>query len=161
MHIVTVSRQLGSLGDVIAAIMSTGANSVPDVWSRVTALQGLKGAPDFEPLAVAFKRVVNIMRKAEDVGDTRVDETLFQHASEKDLLTAFNAVQQKALVHLDAGQFEAGLRAIASLRDPVDAFFDGVLVMAEDAAIRRNRLALLGVIAGLFNQFADFSKIST
>jgi len=157
-------RQLVEEGfskDVIAAIMSTGANSVPDVWSRVTALQGLKGAPDFEPLAVAFKRVVNIMRKAEDVGDTRVDETLFQHASEKDLLTAFNAVQQKALVHLDAGQFEAGLRAIASLRDPVDAFFDGVLVMAEDAAIRRNRLALLGVIAGLFNQFADFSKIST
>ncbi len=159
-----MSRQLADEGfskDVIAAIISTGADSVPEVWSRVKALQGLKGAPDFEPLAVAFKRVVNIIRKAEDVGDARVDDGLFQHASEMDLLATFKAVQQKALGDLEAGHFEAGLLAIASLRDQVDAFFDGVLVMAEEADIRRNRLALLGVIAGLFNKFADFTKIST
>ena len=159
-----VSRQLVDEGfskDVIAAIISTGADRVPDVWSRVKALQDLKGAPDFEPLAVAFKRVVNIIRKAEDVRDAAVDEALFQHATEKELLTAFKAVQQDALDHLNSGHFEAGLVAIASLRDSVDAFFDGVLVMAEEVDIRRNRLALLGAIAGLFNKFADFSKIST
>jgi glycyl-tRNA synthetase beta chain len=159
-----MSRQLADEGfskDVIAATISTGVDSVPDIWSRVKALQGLKGAPDFEPLAIAFKRVVNIIRKAEDVGEASVDEALFQHASELDLLTAFKAVQEEALEHLKAGHFEAGLLAIASLRDPVDAFFDGVLVMAEEADIRRNRLALLGVIAGLFSQFADFSKLTT
>ena len=159
-----MSRQLADEGfskDVIAATISTGVDSVPDVWSRVKALQGLKGAPDFEPLAIAFKRVVNIIRKAEDVGEASVDEALFQHASEKDLLTAFKAVQEEALEHLEVGHFEAGLLAIASLRDPVDAFFDGVLVMAEEADIRRNRLALLSVIAGLFSQFADFSKLTT
>ncbi len=158
-----MSRQLADEGfskDVIAAIVSTKADRVPDVWSRVKALQSLKGASDFEPLAVAFKRVVNIIRKAEAVSDASVDETLFEHASEKDLLAAFNAVQKKALGHLEAGQFEAGLLAIASLRDQVDAFFDGVLVMAEEADIRRNRLALLGIIAGLFDRFADFSKLS-
>ncbi len=159
-----MSRQLADEGfskDVIAAVISTGAESVPDVWRRVKALQGLKGAPDFEPLAVAFKRVVNIIRKAEDAGDASVDEALFDHGSEKDLLSAFKAVEHEALGHLAAGQFEAGLLAIASLRDPVDAFFDGVLVMAEDADTRRNRLALLGAIAGLFNRFADFTKLST
>ncbi len=159
-----MSRQLTDEGfskDVIAAIISTRVDSVPDVWSRVKALQGLKGAPDFEPLAVAFKRVVNIIRKAEDVSEASVNEALFQHASEKDLLAAFTTVQAGALGHLDAGRFEAGLLAIASLRDPVDAFFDGVLVMAEETDIRRNRLALLGAIAGLFNKFADFTKLLT
>jgi len=159
-----MSRQLVDEGfskDVIAAIISTGADSVPEVWSRVKALQGLKGAPDFEPLAVAFKRVVNIIRKAEKVDSTGLNEALFQHSSEKNLLTAFDMVQQKAMRNLEAGHFESGLLDIASLRDPVDAFFDGVLVMAEEADIRRNRLALLGVIAQLFNKFADFSKLST
>jgi len=159
-----LSRQLADEGfskDVIAAIISMGVDSVPKIWSRVKALQDLKGAPDFEPLAVAFKRVVNIIRKAEDAGHASVNEALFEHASERALLTAFTAVQQEALDHLEAGRFEAGLSAIASLRDSVDAFFDGVLVMAEETDIRRNRLALLGAIAGLFNQFADFSKIST
>jgi glycyl-tRNA synthetase beta chain len=158
-----MSRQLADEGfskDVITSVISAGADSVPEVWNRVKALQRLKGAPDFEPLAVAFKRVVNIIRKAEGFSGAQVDEQLFQHASETDLLAAFNAVQVEALVHLEAGRFEEGLLAIASLRDPVDAFFDGVLVMAEELDIRHNRLALLGVIAGLFDKFADFSKLS-
>ena len=158
-----MSRQLADEGfskDVITSVISAGSDSVPEVWNRVKALQRLKGAPDFEPLAVAFKRVVNIIRKAEGFRGAQVDEQLFQHASETDLLSAFNTVQEKALAHLEAGRFEEGLLAIASLRDRVDAFFDGVLVMAEELDVRHNRLALLGVIAGLFDKFADFSKLS-
>ncbi len=160
-----ISRQLADEGcskDVIAAVVSAGAErvSVPEVWNRVKALEKLKGAPDFEPLAIAFKRVVNIIRKAEGFGGVAVDELLFEHPSESDLFTAFKNVKRRALAHLEKGCFEEGLMEIASLRDGVDAFFDGVLVMAEDKAVRYNRLALLGIIAGLFDKFADFSKLS-
>jgi len=158
-----MSRQLvdeGCSKDVFAAVVSAGAESVPEVWNRVNALEKLKGMPDFEPLAIAFKRVVNIIRKAEGFQGAVVDEKLFEHVSERDLLAAFTDVKRLALAHLEKGRFEEGLLKIASLRDRVDAFFDGVLVMAEDKGVRQNRLALLGVIAELFDKFADFSKLS-
>jgi len=158
-----MSRQLvdeGCSKDVIAAVISAGSDSVPEVWSRVNALESLKGAPDFEPLAIAFKRVVNIIRKAEGFEGAEVDEQLFEHPSESDLFAAFKDVRRQALVCLEKDRFEEGLLEIASLRDRVDAFFDGVLVMAEDKGVRNNRLALLGAIAELFDKFADFSKLS-
>jgi glycyl-tRNA synthetase beta chain len=158
-----VSRQLveeGSSKDVIAAVVNAGVDTVPEVWSRVNALERLKGAPDFEPLAVSFKRVVNIIRKAEGFEGAVVDEQLFEHPSESELLAAFKNVRHRALALLEKGRFEEGLLEIASLRDRVDAFFDGVLVMAEDKGVRHNRLALLGIIAELFDKFADFSKLS-
>lgn len=158
-----MSRQLveeGCSKDVIAAVLGGGTDIVPEVWRRVNALERLKGAPDFEPLAVSFKRVVNIIRKAEGFQGAVVDEQLFEHPSESDLFTAFKDIRQRAMAHLETGRFEEGLLEIASLRDHVDAFFDGVLVMAEDKGTRRNRLALLGIIAELFDNFADFSKLS-
>ncbi len=158
-----MSRQLVNEGcskDVIAAVVSAGAESVSEVWNRVNALEKLKGMPDFEPLAIAFKRVVNIIRKAEGFQGAVVDEALFEHASERDLFAVFTDVKRLALEHLEKGRFEEGLLEIASLRDRVDAFFDGVLVMAEDKGVRQNRLALLGIIAELFDKFADFSKLS-
>jgi len=158
-----MSRQLvdeGCSKDVIAAVVNAGAESVPEVWNRVNALEKLKGMPDFEPLAVSFKRVVNIIRKAEGFQGAVVDEKLFEHASERDLFAAFTNVKRLALAHLEKGRFEEGLLEIASLRDRVDAFFDGVLVMADDKGVRHNRLALLGIIAELFDKFADFSKLS-
>ncbi|MFC1877647.1 glycine--tRNA ligase subunit beta, partial [Thermodesulfobacteriota bacterium] len=158
-----MSRQLveeGCSKDVIAAVVSAGADSVPEVWSRVHALERLKGMPDFEPLAISFKRVVNIIRKAEGFEGAAVDKQLFEHPSEGDLFAAFTDVRHQALVHLEKGRFEEGLLEIASLRDRVDAFFDGVLVMTEDKGVRHNRLALLGIIAELFDKFADFSKLS-
>jgi glycyl-tRNA synthetase beta chain len=158
-----MSRQLveeGCSKDVIAAVVSTGSDTVPEVWSRVNALERLKGAPDFEPLAVSFKRVVNIIRKAEGFQGALVDEQLFEHPSENDLFAAFKDVRRQSLAHLEKGRFEEGLLEIASLRERVDAFFDGVLVMAEDRGVRHNRLALLGNIAELFDKFADFSKLS-
>jgi glycyl-tRNA synthetase beta chain len=158
-----MAHQLAEEGfskDVIAAILDTGTDHIPDVWNRVQALEKLKIAPDFEPLAAAFKRVVNIIRKAEKFSLTRVDKKLFQDTSESRLYTAFNAVKKNVLDHLKHGRYEQALIDIASLRDSVDAFFDGVLVMAEDKNVRNNRLALLGHIAGLFEKFADFSKLS-
>jgi len=147
--------------DTVAAVLNVSCDNIPQTWSRVGALEKLKAKPDFEPLAVAFKRVVNIIRKADDFQKTAVDKKLFQHESEPALLAAYEAVKMKVEDHLQKDLFERALVEIASLRDAVDAFFDGVMVMADDMAVRRNRLALLGHIATLFGGFADFSKLST
>ena len=147
--------------DTVAAVLNVSCDNIPHTWSRVGALEKLKAKPDFEPLAAAFKRVVNIIRKADDIQTTAVDQKLFQHESERALLAAYEAVKMKVEDHLQKDLFDRALVEIASLRDTVDAFFDGVMVMADDMAVRRNRLALLGHIAALFGGFADFSKLST
>ena len=89
-----------------------------------------------------------------------MDQKLFQHESESALLAAYEAVKQQVEDNLKKDLFDQALVEIASLRDAVDAFFEGVMVMADDMAVRRNRLALLGLIATLFGGFADFSKLS-
>jgi glycyl-tRNA synthetase beta chain len=147
--------------DVIAAVADADADNVPNVWNRVRAIQDLKTAADFEPLAVAFKRVVNIIKKADLPARKKVDEKLFEHESEKALYSAYKDLEGKVSGHLDKGRFDQAFREIAKLRDPVDAFFDGVMVMSKEKKIRNNRLSLLGMISDLFGQFADFSKIST
>ena len=147
--------------DVIAAVADVSADNLTNVWNRVRALQDLKTAPDFEPLAVAFKRVVNIIKKADLPARKDIDTSLFENESESALYKAYKAANNKVAGLMDKGRLDQALREIASLRDSVDAFFDGVMVMAEDKKIRNNRLALLGLIADLFGLFADFSKIST
>lgn len=147
--------------DVIAAVADVSADNLTNVWNRVRALQDLKTAPDFEPLAIAFKRVVNIIKKADLPARKDVDTSLFEKESESALYKAYKAANNKVAGLMEKGRLDQALREIASLRDSVDAFFDGVMVMAEDKKIRNNRLALLGLIADLFGLFADFSKIST
>ncbi|MGB2928341.1 MAG: glycine--tRNA ligase subunit beta [Desulfobacterales bacterium] len=147
--------------DVIQAVVSVSVDNVPDVWNRARALQNLKTAPDFEPLAVAFKRVVNIIKKVKGFKAKPIKESLFEHDSESALYSAYQAVKDNVSVNLEKGDPGQALHEIASLRGPVDAFFDGVLVMAKETKIRSNRLSLLKHIADLFETIADFSKIST
>jgi glycyl-tRNA synthetase beta chain len=151
--------------DGIAAVISVSIDNVPNVWNRLDALERLKAKPDFEPLAAAFKRVVNILKKSdafETAGELKeLNESLFAHESESILFSAYKKVEKKVTESMDKGLFERALLDIASLRDSVDTFFDGVMVLAEDKNVRNNRLTLLGHIAALFGKFADFSKLST
>ena len=151
--------------DAIAAVVDASIDNVPNIWSRLEALESFKAKPDFEPLAVAFKRVGNIIKKSgklEEGGKPgEVQENLFEHESESALLAAYKKVEKRVSDAMKKGLFEKALLDIAALRGPVDAFFDGVMVLAEDTNVRRNRLALLGHIAALFGKFADFSKLST
>jgi glycyl-tRNA synthetase beta chain len=159
-----MTHQLAEEGfskDVVAAVAGVSVESVSGVWNRVKALQDLKTAPDFEPLAVAFKRIVNIIKKSGRLVRKEIDESLFQDKSEIALYSAYKKINKKVSNDLKKGRLEKALHEIASLRGPVDAFFDGVMVMAEDKKIRNNRLALLGKISNLFERFADFSKITT
>ena len=147
--------------DTVAAVLGIAAQGIPDTWRRAAALEQLKAKPDFEPLAVAFKRVVNIIKKADNIQTSNPDPKLFQHESEKALLNAYELLISRVEDDLAKGFFDQALLKIASLRDPVDAFFEGVMVMADDINVRSNRLALLEKIAALFGKFADFSKLST
>ncbi|MFC1515742.1 glycine--tRNA ligase subunit beta [Thermodesulfobacteriota bacterium] len=159
-----MTHQLAEEGfskDVIAAVSSVSMDNVPDVWNRVRALQELKTAPDFEPLAAAFKRVVNIIKKAGRRIPRKVDGKLLKDKSEIALYSAYKKVNKKVSDNLEKGRLKMALHDIASLRGPVDTFFDGVMVMAKDKKVRNNRLALLAQISNLFEQVADFSKITT
>ena len=99
----------GSSKDTIAAVLSVSCNNIPETWSRVGVLEKHKAKPDFEPLAVAFKRVVNIIKKADDFQAADVDQKLFQHESEPALLAAYEAVKKRVEDHLKKDLFDQAL----------------------------------------------------
>ena len=151
--------------DVIASVIEVSIERIPELWKKVKALENLKKAPNFEPLATAFKRVANIIKKS-DIDKAAMDplmvfEQLFEDDCESKLNAAVDTVSTQAMECINAQDFDRALVIISTLRGPVDDFFDGVLVMAENPNVRNNRLALLAKITSLFETVADFSKIST
>ena len=154
--------------DGIAAVMAVSEkDSVPVIAAKARALERLKAEPEFETLAVGFKRVVNIIRKADpadvppDDREGRVEPALFEYEAESALFAEFNDMAESVRQQLQQGEIDAAFASVATLRQSVDRFFDDVLVMTEDPARRQNRLALLDRISRLFALLADFSRIST
>jgi len=143
--------------DVVDAVVSVSFDDLNDTAARVAALAEIRKRPDFEPLAVSFKRVCNIVKDGLDIP---VDEALFQDDAERELYRVFGTTASVARDRIAGKDYLAALVEIAGLRSAVDAFFDGVMVMADDERVRNNRLALLTGIARLFGAIADFSKIS-
>ncbi len=143
--------------DVVDAVLSAAFTEPVDAVDRVKALADLKGREDFEPLSVAFKRVGNIIKGGLE---QEVDPALFEADCEKQLYEQLRQVQNKVAELVAGRNYPVALETIAGLRAPVDAFFEGVMVMAEDQAVKNNRLALLTSIAGLFKGVADFSRIA-
>lgn len=150
----------GKPKDSVAAVMAASADQVPDVDRRIAALEKFRTQPDFSALVAAFKRVENILKKASvEAMDAPAPES-FLHPSEIALCTRSQNVARKVDRFMDAGDPDSALSAIATLGPPVDAFFEGVMVMDEDPAVRRNRLALLSAISAIFGRIADFSHLS-
>ena len=143
--------------DAVEAAIAAGFDDLVDVKARIAALAEFKTHPDFEPLTVAFKRVGNIIKEGIDAP---VDPSLFEDAAEGGLYEAIQAVKCSADGLISSGQWLDALTEIATLRGPVDSFFDKVMVMAEDQRVRTNRLALLTIIARLFGKIGDFSRIA-
>jgi glycyl-tRNA synthetase beta chain len=131
---------------------------IPDDVKRIEALSGFVQKPDFESLAVAFKRVVNII-KDEPSEKVEVNSELFQEPQEKALWEAFKSARDRVKALAEKGEYSEALETLAELKPTIDAFFDSVLVMAKDEAIRRNRLALLRSIKDLFEEIADFRML--
>ncbi|WP_020676867.1 glycine--tRNA ligase subunit beta [Geopsychrobacter electrodiphilus] len=157
LRLVNMLTSQGYPAEVVDAVLSASFDQPGDALARVKALTELKGRDDFEPLAAAFKRVVNIIKGG--VVEV-VDPSLFETESEKVLHQQLIAVQNGLKQLVDAADYSKALITIAGLRPAVDAFFDGVMVMAEDEKVRINRLALLTSVSRLFTDIADFSKIS-
>ncbi|MGA7826771.1 MAG: glycine--tRNA ligase subunit beta [Geobacteraceae bacterium] len=143
--------------DVVDAAVAVSFDNLNDTAARIAALAEFKERPDFEPLAVAFKRVCNIVKQGVDIP---VDVALFEDDAERKLSAAFDLVAAGAGEMIAAKNYLAALTEIAGLRGAVDGFFDQVMVMAEDEKVKNNRLALLTGVARLFGSIADFARIS-
>ncbi len=148
--------------DEVNAVLATGHDDLPDVESRLTAIQAVRPTENFEPLAASFKRIKNILRQAEFVGQASglsVDAARLEPGPETDLFQAFEKLRKRVDRSRRKKQYQAALEAIASIRPQVDLFFDKVLVNAPDPDVRRNRLTLLYQLLSEFSAIADFSEI--
>ncbi len=144
--------------DVIAAVLAPGIDSLPDAANRVAALHEMIQDPDFESLAVSFKRVVNILA---DQSEGSIDTARFQHDAERALYDKFSELKSRTEQHMNSREYLDALKTISAIRPAVDSFFDNVLVMDKDPEVRQNRLSLLQGIRSLFVHFADFSKLAS
>jgi glycyl-tRNA synthetase beta chain len=147
--------------DEVNAVFRAGADDLLDVEKRLTALRAIRKSKNFEPLAVSFKRIRKILEKSnhKDAEPVTVEVELFESEAERELFAAGRAAAAKVQAEKRAGHYEQALERIASLRKSVDRFFDEVMVMAENEAVRRNRLALLAELLREFTTVADFSEI--
>jgi glycyl-tRNA synthetase beta chain len=144
--------------DEVNAVLASGSDDLVDVERRLQAVQAVRPTENFEPLAASFKRIQNILRQAEFQGGVAIDSTLLEGGPERDLHAEFERVRAEVR---NGKEYRDALEAIASLRPKVDLFFDKVLVNAQDARVRQNRLALLHGLLTEFSSIADFSEIVT
>ncbi|BBL75716.1 glycine--tRNA ligase subunit beta [Methylomagnum ishizawai] len=145
--------------DEFEAVLAVWPSSLLDFERRLQAVREFRRLPEAESLAAANKRIRNILRKAEEETAASVDDHVLAEPAEKRLLEAARLAKEDVLPLLRGRDYTGALRRLAQLRETVDAFFDGVMVMAEDAELRRNRLGLLGIVEGLFLNIADISKL--
>ncbi|MCM2265390.1 MAG: glycine--tRNA ligase subunit beta [Desulfuromonadales bacterium] len=157
LRLVNMLTQRGFPTDVVEAVLAARFDDPLDAVARVEALATLKAKAGFEPLAVAFKRVGNIIKGGVD---TPLRTELFEADCERALADAVAQARAAVATAVAAGDYAAALQTIAALRVPVDAFFEGVMVMAEKPEVRTNRLALLTEVGRLFDGIADFAKIA-
>lgn len=153
------SLDRGYRPDEFEAVLAVWPASLVDFERRLQAVQEFRRLPEAESLAAANKRIRNILRKAEMPVVANVDDAALIEPAETALLEAARAAREGILPSLQQRDYTAALRRLAALRQPVDGFFDSVMVMAEDAELRRNRLGLLAIIEGLFLDIADVSRL--
>jgi len=144
--------------DVVEAVVSISFDELLDVQHRIDALREAKEWRDFQSIVIAFKRAMNILRGASY--KKGVNPSLFTEPSEKNLYQSFMKAEERIGSHLNKRDYPSVLLEMTQLKKPIDEFFDQVMVMVEDEAVRNNRLALLDEIGQLFLKIADFSKLT-
>jgi glycyl-tRNA synthetase beta chain len=148
----------GITSEMFDAVLDRRPVSAVDFDARLNALAAFLRLDDAAALTGANKRIANILRKSDSAAEV-LEERLFEGAAESDLADALRAVTPLAQASIAAKDYASALRHLATLRPAVDAFFDGVMVNAEDPAVRRNRLALLARVQQLFLAIADLSRL--
>jgi len=156
-------KEEGIRHDLIDAVFALGEDDLVLITKRAEALQAFLATDDGTALLAGYKRAANILKAEEKKGwsddGSGVDESLLEAGEERALHDALAAAMAKADTALQQERFEDAMAALSGLRGPVDAFFDGVTVNADDERLRNNRLKLLGDIRGALHRVADFSKI--
>ena len=147
--------------DEVAAVFRSGSDDVVDAQKRLAALKAVRKSKNFEPLAISFKRVRRILEKANLTtgSQPQVRTELFENDAERELYRAMREAAAKVQASKRSGKYQDALDTIAGLRKPLDQFFVDVMVMAENAAVRANRLALLSDLLKEFTTVADFSEM--
>jgi glycyl-tRNA synthetase beta chain len=153
-------RDLGFSVAEVDAVVSLRPDHWGDIPKRLAAVRAFAALPESASLAAANKRIGNILKKSDAQPATRIDDKLLVEPAEKSLVGALHNVQPLADAMFAKGEYTASLRELAALKGPVDAFFDGVMVNAEDPALRANRLALLAALHATMNRVADLSKLA-
>ncbi len=153
-------REQGYSAQEVDAVLALAPTRLGDVPKRLAAVRAFAGLPEAASLAAANKRIGNILKKAEGEVEAQVNAALLVEAAEQQLFQALAAVQPGADREFEQGHYADSLKALAALKAPVDAFFDGVMVNAEDAALRANRLGLLKTLHLAMNRVADLSRLA-
>ncbi|MCH2189725.1 MAG: glycine--tRNA ligase subunit beta [Gammaproteobacteria bacterium] len=145
--------------NTINSVMACEPDKPLDFERRVKAVHAFYGSEDAINLAAANKRISNILKKQDHCVSTNVDTKLFQQEEERALFSAIDSIESECTTLFNSGDYEQGLAKLASLRAPVDGFFDKVMVMAEDEKLKNNRLSLLKKMQALFLQVADIALL--
>ena len=152
-------REQGYSAQEVDAVLALRPQRLGDVAKRLAAVRVFAALPQAAALAAANKRIANILKKA-DQADAHVSEALLREEAEKNLHAAARQLAPKAGAQFDAGDYAGSLQTLAGLRDAVDAFFDQVMVNAEEADLRLNRLGLLMILHRAMNRVADLSRLA-
>lgn len=153
-------REQGYTAQEVDAVVSQRPQRLGDIPKRLAAVRAFSALPEAAALAAANKRVGNILKKVDNPVEAVVDNALLKEAAEIALHDALVDVVPQADAAFVTGDYTESLTALAALRAPVDAFFDGVMVNADDPALRANRLGLLAKLHAAMNQVADLSRLS-
>ncbi len=160
-RLVILLRDQGFSANEVDAVVSVGPLVVADYPRRLAAVRSFGALPESSSLAAANKRIVNILKKSDAKPAAMVDEQLLPEPAERALTATLRRVKPLADSLFDDGDYAASLRELAVLKIPVDTFFDSVMVNADDAALRANRLALLAALHAAMNRVADLSKLAS
>ncbi len=154
-------REQGYSAQEVDAVLALKPQGLADVAARLGAVRAFAALDEAASLAAANKRIANILKKSEQAVEARVDAALLLEPAEKLLAGALAQVQPLSDACFHNGEYAASLRELATLKGPVDAFFDGVMVNAEDPALRANRLGLLKTLHEAMNRVADLSRLAS
>jgi len=142
--------------DIVAAALGAGIGQVQDVLLRVKALDSLQASPQFEPFILMAKRINNILR---DQPAAKLNPDLFAEKEERDLFSAFSIIDGNVAPIVERGDFTRAQGIVFKLQPVLNAFFERVLVMAEEKKLRQNRLALLQAVNRMLSAMADYSQV--
>ena len=152
-------QEAGVAADLVDAVLATRPTRPLDFDHRVQACRVFRDLPEAKSLAAANKRISNLLKKCDQPVPDAVDQQRLVDGAEIELSQQLASVSQSVGPLMDAGDYTPALQQLAALRQPVDTFFDSVMVMVEDTALRNNRLALLQTLGNLFLRVADLSRM--